>query len=379
MKWIPSVIITFAILYLRAPDIWPARFWAEDLIVFLLQAQRDGILSFIEPYAGYLHAVPRLISLVSLVFPTTWASEVFLFSVLFFTGWSVSIVARSIGGFVGILAGASFVLANGWSEPIGSVTNLQWLLAPTLLLLAIRPGNVSKPEGIAFSLLASLSGPFTIAFAPIYLFALGNDFLKQREINFPALIAVVSAPIQLFEVILTPNNTPPAHGIRETVWLFARIVELSAGGGKLVALAAIAMCCASVLFGKDKFRRALFIIASLLLTATVVAKFRHDPDIFLTGLVGDRYWYVQGVIWLLVAFSAIRETSPIPKIAGVLAAAILVTSNIYASGLSPRPWFNVGRGWADAVEQSYHSPVRFEYAPNWAVRLESGTVLRDIP
>jgi hypothetical protein len=376
MKWIASVIITLAILYLRAPDIWPARFWAEDLNFFLFQAQHDGAISFIKPYAGYLHAVPRLISLASLAFPTTWTPEVFLFFVLLFTGWSASIVARSIGGFAGILAGSSFVLANGWSEPIGSVTNLQWLLAPTLLLLAVRPDRVSRPEGIAFSLLAAMSGPFTIAFAPIYLFVIGNDFLNRRKVNFPALIAVASAPIQFLEVIFTPNNTPPPHGIRDTAWLFGRIVELSAGGGKLVALSAIALCCVTAILGKDRLRRALLITASLLLTAMVVAKFRHDPDIFVTGLVGHRYWYVQGVIWLLVAFSAIREHGLVTKASGTFAAAILVATNIYASGLSPRAWFNAGGGWADAVEQSYSSPVRFEYAPNWAVRLERGIVYR---
>jgi len=375
MNWIASVIITLAILYLRAPDIWPARFWAEDLYAFLIQAQHDGIFSLFQSYAGYLHTVPRLISLASLAFPIRYAPEVFLFFVLFFTGWSASIIARSIGGFAGILAGAALVLANGWVEPIGSVTNLQWLLAPTLLLLAIRAGGISKAEGIVFALLASTSGPFTIAFAPAYLFVLANDFLKRREINAPALIAVASAPIQLIEVMLYPNNPTP-HGGSDAAWLFGRILELSAGGG-LVAILAIALCVISVFFGTHKLQRALLIGSSVLLTAIVVAKFRHDTDIFITGLVADRYWYVQGVIWLLVGLSAVRESGPIPKIAGAIAAAILVTSNIYASGLSPRPWFNAGGGWADAVEQSYSSPVRFEYAPDWAVRLESGVVFRD--
>ncbi|RWX41667.1 hypothetical protein EHH54_05830 [Rhizobium leguminosarum] len=373
MGWIASVIITLAILYLRAPDIWPARFWAEDLFAFLMHAQHDGIVSLVESNAGYLHTVPRLISLAALTFPMRYAPEVFLFFVLFFTGWAASIIARTIGGFPGILAGAALILASGWSEPVGSVTNLQWLLAPTLLLLSIRPGGVSKAEGIVFAMLASTSGPFTIAFAPVYLFVLANDFLKRRAINPPALIAVASAPIQLIEVMLYPN-TPTPHGGSDAVWLFGRIVELSAAGG-LVALLAIALCGVSVLVGTHKLQRALLIGASLLLTAIVVAKFRHDTDIFISGLAADRYWYVQGVIWLLVGFCAIRETGLVPKIAGVLAVAILVTSNIYTAGLS-RVWFGVGGGWAEAVEKSYSSPVRFEYAPNWAVTLENGVIYR---
>lgn len=375
MRWVASIIITLAILYLRAPDIWPARFYAEDLYAFLFYAQHDGARSLVEPYAGYLHTVPRLISLVSLAFPVRYAPEVFLFFVLLFTGWAASIIARSIGGFAGVVAGASLVLANGWAEPIGSVTNLQWLLAPTLLLLAIRPQGIHKAEGIVFALLVSTTGPFTIAFAPVYLFVLTSDFLRSREVNVVALVALASAPVQLIEVLFHPNPPSPQGG-NNPAWLFGRLVELSAGHG-LTALSAVALLVVSACFGKYRLQRALLIVSGLLLTVTVVAKFRHDSDMFTSGLVGDRYWYVQGVIWLIVGFFAIRETGLIPKIAGALAVAILVTSNIYASGLSPRPWFNAGSGWVEAVEKSYSSPVIFPYAPNWTMRLEDGVVYRD--
>lgn len=375
MKWIASVIITLAILYLRAPDIWPARFYAEDLYAFLFYAQHDGVRSLVEPYAGYLHTVPRLVSLVSLAFPVRYAPEVFLFFVLLFTGWAAAIIARCVGGFAGVLAGTSLVLANGWVEPVGSVTNLQWLLAPTLLLLAIRPQGVHKAEGIVFALLVSTTGPFTIAFAPVYLFVLTSGFLRSREVNAVALIAFASAPVQLIEVLLHPNPPSPQGG-NNPVWLFGRIVELSAGQGLLV-WAAVALLVTSACFGKYRLQRALLIVSALLLTVTVVAKFRHDSDMFISGLVGDRYWYVQGVIWLFVGLSAIREIQITPKIAGALAVAILVVSDIYASGLSPRPWFNAGSGWEEAVQKSYSAPVVYTYAPDWTMRLESGIVFRD--
>lgn len=373
MVWIASVIITLGLLYARAPDIWPARFWAEDLYEFLMRAQHDGIHSLFYSYAGYLHIAPRLVSLVATGLPEKYAPEVFLFFVLFFTGWAAAIIARSIGGFAGILAGTSLILANGWMEPVGSVTNLQWLLAPTLLLLAVRPNGVTRAEGIIFAAIASTSGPFATAFAPVYLFVLVRSFTKEQKVNLVALVAIIGGAVQLAEVLMNPAKPMDPSG-DHVAWLFGRLFELSAGGG-LAALAVVTLIGASISFGKYRVQRALLIAATLLLTVMVIAKFKTRTDLFITDLGAQRYWYVQSVILLLVGFLAIRDPSKISKAAGALAVAIIAGSSIY-SGVS-RAWFGTGSGWQDAVEKSYSAPVVYTYAPNWTMRLESGTLYRD--
>ncbi|MGH8032301.1 MAG: hypothetical protein ACREO8_08050 [Luteimonas sp.] len=52
-------------------------FWAEDGIVFFQQQHHAGTSLLLEPYAGYLHFIPRLIAWISSVAPLEWVPLAF--------------------------------------------------------------------------------------------------------------------------------------------------------------------------------------------------------------------------------------------------------------------------------------------------------------
>src|SRR5471030_1410712 len=68
---VPALIVQFVIALACVLAIFYARLqfritdgflWAEDLGVFIAQAYETGARSFWTPYAGYLHALPRIVA-----------------------------------------------------------------------------------------------------------------------------------------------------------------------------------------------------------------------------------------------------------------------------------------------------------------------------
>src|SRR6185295_3403585 len=46
--------------------------WAEDGVVYLQEAYRDGLVSFVHPSSGYFHGIQRLIVYALSLVPPTW-------------------------------------------------------------------------------------------------------------------------------------------------------------------------------------------------------------------------------------------------------------------------------------------------------------------
>src|SRR4051812_5287771 len=58
-----TLVVCALVLAARRPDaIRTPQFWAEDSVVFYAHAYVAGVHAFWAQYAGYLHALPRLIA-----------------------------------------------------------------------------------------------------------------------------------------------------------------------------------------------------------------------------------------------------------------------------------------------------------------------------
>lgn len=155
-----AVFLLLGLISIRAPDIVPARFWGEDLNIFLADALSGGLETILKPYAGYLHLMPRLAAWLAAATSLAWAPWIYLTMVLILTVWSASVLFRTMGGGIaGVAASTSLLLGSGWVEPIGSMTNVQWLMAPALLTLALNSSALTKREGAAFAVISGLTGP----------------------------------------------------------------------------------------------------------------------------------------------------------------------------------------------------------------------------
>ncbi|MFM0240618.1 hypothetical protein [Paraburkholderia phytofirmans] len=190
--WLLAVFaITLGLTFARMPQRLTQGFlWAEDVSIFLKGGYEEGFRSIFAPYAGYLHAVPRLIvaAYASLGSPVhaplvlAWVCAIVL-------AGAATLLFAAVYRHVGRLAALCFALALIVVPQDGeiwlTVTNLQWILGPLLLVLLWRefaakqvfPARVFYLDAVLIVLLA-LTGPFGLVFS---VFVIGAAFIKGRH------------------------------------------------------------------------------------------------------------------------------------------------------------------------------------------------------
>jgi len=208
LTWVFGVaILGFVLQLLPRPSGWPLAFlFAEDGQIFLTQVLRDGGLNLLQPYAGYLHVVPRGIAGVcsTAVSPDIYVlctgSAAGLIKVLgMLIAWPV-ITAYAQSWKWGLLGAASFLfIPVGHLEVLGNITNLRWFLvaaaffavfglfrAPTLAITATL---------IAFA--ASLSDPLALAWLP---FAIWRALTSHGWSRIPSIGLIIGGVIHLLHL-----------------------------------------------------------------------------------------------------------------------------------------------------------------------------------
>lgn len=140
-----SVIALTYIAWLRLPEVTRGTLWAEDGAVFLQDTVVIGpVASIGEPYAGYLHTIPRLISSIAyLVAPlSSYAVMMSFLSCAVVAAISVGVYFLSAALVDNravrlMLAMIPVFLPVGPLEVLGNVANLHWYLlwlVPWLLI-----------------------------------------------------------------------------------------------------------------------------------------------------------------------------------------------------------------------------------------------------
>ena len=199
MERLPTVILAFclavAVVFVRAPDAFHApQFWAEDASVFWIAQYQHGFgASLFAPYAGYLHAVPRLIAALASPLPYAWQPVAYLVLALAVTGWTAAtLAALPLPRWLAALAGVCALIVAP-RESLANPTNLQWMMAPALPLIAATPapaGRFACANQLVFVALASLSGPFAALMLPLWLVCLAA---RERSSFDLALTSVAVA------------------------------------------------------------------------------------------------------------------------------------------------------------------------------------------
>lgn len=194
--WPPVLIGVLAavLAWYRVPDGQRNTLYAEDGVLFLPQWVIGGHFSLLwEPYAGYQHFIPRVVSwAVTTFLPVSW--------------WGLAVTAISCG-IVGVIAALVFVCSRdviaylparvvaalltvlipiAAVEPLGNLANLHWFLLylTPWLLLAVPRSWVGLWLIAAAMLLAALTEPQCLVFAPLALW---------RFITFPRSRVIVLA------------------------------------------------------------------------------------------------------------------------------------------------------------------------------------------
>lgn len=208
--------------------------WAEDGSPFLRDALREGPFAPVfDPYAGYLHLVPRLIAgLVSLAPAPRFAILVAVGSALTVSMLSVFVFQAS-RSFIrshwrrGLCAAlVVFLPALVW-ESSNNATNLQWsLIFPCFLALAGR-FETARVAGSAVAFLAAASAPTTVILLPLATVRLLQSTRGTRMVPISFLAGLgLQAMVALtaggdpFGPSTNPLDLPGLYGLRVAGSLF---------------------------------------------------------------------------------------------------------------------------------------------------------------
>ncbi|MBI5771399.1 MAG: hypothetical protein HZA93_26735 [Verrucomicrobia bacterium] len=333
------------LLFVRKPwALHTPQLHAEDGSVFLLQDDLFGAPVVFEPYAGYLHLIPRLVAwLASHTVDVAWWPALYNGAAFLFT---VALLARIASPRLDVPGkpwlALALVLVTHTGEAFINLTNLQWVTAFFLLLpLFMKPATSWLGYLVDYSLLLliGLTGPFAIVFLPLYVWRAW----RQRDRHAFGALSVIAAcaAVQLTFMVRTdfPGGAAPGSShpdvflaviaCRLFIWpvfgLSAAFTESVWGRGLFGCAALLALLAWSLRPHPRRAERAQLVAAFVLITLACVARARPDRWETMNLVNGDRYFYIPRVLvaWLLIwefdaAPRAIAYTARALCVCGVL-------------------------------------------------------------
>ncbi len=180
-----------------------SQVWAEDGLFLSCATGPNPITCLFEPYAGYLHTLPRALEAIVALFPPSVAGLVMLVLASLATG-VVALLVTSRASRAGLpvwacgIAGvATALMPDFGSEAVGNLSNLQWVFMYGVLW-AVLPywGRITTRAAIVDSLfvfVAVVSAPGTLALAPLVVARL----VTRRDVGRAERIRYLTAPATL--------------------------------------------------------------------------------------------------------------------------------------------------------------------------------------
>lgn len=206
----PGLLLAFclaaAVLALRAPDaLTLPQFWAEDGLVFFVSQYGQAWPALLEPCAGYLHLLTRLVAWFATLFSNVHAPLIYNLAAIGLGAAAVASLRKlpvPASAFWIFLAALALTPTN--VEVFGTLTNVQWLLQVYLLLpLARCVGGVAAPRPLVACVLAAavgLSGPFCIFAVAGALAGLAYRSIETRAV--PQLSALLRAHPEMLVLLV---------------------------------------------------------------------------------------------------------------------------------------------------------------------------------
>jgi len=356
------LVIAVLVLFVRKTDSFVnPQFWAEDGAVFFQDQVNEGASAIIQPYAGYLHLVPRLIAFVADVFfPYSAAPAVYNYLALL--AMLVVILniysPRFFADYKAMLSLSLVLVPHFKNEVFVNATNSNWILAMLLVVILFKEppdarfGNVrlQRISDVMAILCCGFSGPLIIFLAPFFV---RRWFVQKTRHRFIlAALAVLAASIQAVLVLKeNPLNTgaPPAdHLIAGYCTLVGQrlVGNLFLGSTLPYALNPYVLCVGGLLvfslavcFAVKRGKGAQALVLLTVSAAILLPKFsesRLNPTLLLLPRYGARYFYLPYVMftWTLI-LGLDKKRKLDTAVAGILLSAILFAS--FGSGFHSPP------------------------------------------
>lgn len=367
-------------LFLRKPDsLTNPQFWAEDGEVFLVGHFTQGFGAWLQPYAGYIHLLPRIVTAIACQFDPLWWPRIT--TLLTFGLWWI-VIARCWSPRLEVPAKAwlplPFFAATLTAEILYNVTNLQWITSFILVQqLFLRPPDtrLGRAAEIALLILVCLTGPFCLVLWPISTWATWRRPHHGHRIALWIAMTLCVA-VQLWFIKHDPNPVPQppltllgllqiatAGGQRLLVLFFGRsLVEAMPPALWLAGFLGIGTVLAFLLYRTSE-RRLWFtaIAAFALLFAAGLYRSRLDQSpLDLIGF-GDRYFFGPRVLlgWMLIWAA---QASWKGRRAAQLLASFAVLAHLPTFVMAPYPDMEWAR-WCEPLRRG--EAVEIQLLPNW--------------
>jgi hypothetical protein len=365
----PALATTAAallILFMRRPECFrQPQFFAEDGPVFFMGAHRDPLGSILAPYAGYLHVAGRLVASACSGLDPLWVPTAYFAACMAaVAALCLCLFSRRVGLPRPVLLALVIVLIPHTGEVFDNLTNLQWMVALGLIVLLVA-GDPSSPAqcsvDLAFALVASLSGVFSVLLAP--LFAIRAFLRGTRPAAAVACVVCAGAAVQAREILgdaaapaantLTAFLTLSTFGQR--VWMSLLAPPHAVDASPLWLRACFGIAGAAVLLAlclrSGALRAERIGLAAVLLLIVAASLFRFRGSIESLGRVenGDRYFFVPKVAlaWLLAA--QLGGALPLRRLSLALLAAMALNTCL---AFRYERWSDLNWAyWADRIDQ----------------------------
>lgn len=251
----------FVLLALRRPDaILMPQFYAEDGTYWYADAYNHSWHCLFMSEAGYLHTVPRLIALFTLLFPLAVAPLVMNLFAFFFQILPIQVFLSSrfssISATLRLLSCLLYVAIPNSFEIHGNATNIQWhLTLVCAMVLLAKPAQTRawKIFDIVALVLASVDSPLGI---PLGAMAAAVWWLRREETAKWKLLALI-----------------PGTTLEVAYLLFATTRRAATNGANLTRLLSIlgGQVFASSILGVRTFMQYYFAHVDFLLVAEIIA------------------------------------------------------------------------------------------------------------
>jgi hypothetical protein len=361
--------LIFLLLVLRRPDaVTNPQFSAEDGPVFFFgQVTHTGLGAFFVAYAGYLHAVPRLVAAFAALFPSRSSPLIFNLFAFAISAFCCSIFSLNWYRYLlqsdWLRVAVCVVMATAFQadELIGTITCVHCYLFIAVILILALPPEVYEggfPWAGYFSVivaaLGALSESLVVILLPLSIWATLRR--KGRASLAPAVITS-AAVVQMAVFLLVPFHGTPRPsaslrelvsscvngisyhvvlssllGVRPTRFLFRRIPN---GIGFLILLVLAAWLFYIWRRGKATRRWTVAIISYITVVSITLAMAGRLLAKYFAGTGGimswrgERYFFAGACLFAYLVALSIEEWVPVRRKAGQA----LVLAAVFAFGI----------------------------------------------
>ncbi|WP_037082966.1 hypothetical protein [Pseudoxanthomonas sp. J35] len=351
------------------------QFWAEDATIFFAQQLGSLLPQIFVPYAGYLHATPRLIAWFASFFSLEFSPLIYNFMAVLIAAGAMALTCRRLQGYIPVpVVVLSFLLVPTNGEIFGTITNSQWFLQFWLAACCITPGRA--PRGVwgwlrdAALLIVCITGPFSILLACVVVgLAISSATCRKlkwdpfegalsrftSDSDWRALaILGVGAVVQFVIFInFSPQNQAATQPVLSLLSLtFGQVLPLHTFGTLPLNQAAwLLVDCALIallLFCRRTPGSARLVIASFVCFAfveTFVSVRLKEVGPMAQFMIGDRYFYLPKIAWWWMVWHVVamidRQRPYMATLlvsAGLILVAALNTSHLRRPALVDMHW-----------------------------------------